>query len=206
MPRNVCVALAALALSLGAVAGVVLAEPLAKEECDKLQAEQTALTTAGVREQLGRGAEWGKANLSPAQLKSVERFILLEEQLSFRCGLAKLRASLPVGEEGGEQELDEKGNPVPPKAKEGQPADGQGKAKAKLMPKAAPAKDKAATPPAKKADAKATAPGKSEAQPTGAKAAAKAKTKTDDAYRPLPAKEPGADPLVGSDAASAKKQ
>ena len=184
MPRNVCVALAALALSLGAVAGVVLAEPLAKEECDKLQAEQTALTTAGVREQLGRGAEWGKANLSPAQLKS---------------------ASLPVGEEGGEQELDEKGNPVPPKAKEGQPADGQGKAKAKLMPKAAPAKDKSATPPAKKADAKATAPGKSEAQPTGAKAAAKAKTKTDDAYRPLPAKEPGADPLVGSDAASAKK-
>ena len=113
----------------------MLAEPLAKEECDKLQAEQTALTAAGVREQLGRGAEWGKANLSPAQLKSVERYIVLEEQLSFRCGLAKLRASLPIGEDGGEQELDEKGNPVPPKAKQAT-GPGKDKAKAKLAPKA----------------------------------------------------------------------
>ncbi|MET0567676.1 MAG: hypothetical protein ABWZ74_01240 [Hyphomicrobiaceae bacterium] len=205
MTRNVCVALAALSLSLGAVAGVVLAEPLAKEECDKLQAEQTALTAAGAREQLGRGAEWGKANLSPAQLKSVERYIVLEEQLSFRCGLAKLRASLPIGEDGGEQELDEKGNPVPPKAKQGQPDQGKDKAKAKLAPKA-PAKDKAAAPTAKKADAKATAPAKSEAQPSGAKAAAKAKTKADDAYRPPQAKESGADPSVGSPAPSSKKQ
>jgi hypothetical protein len=185
---------------------VVLAEPLAKEECDKLQAEQTALTTAGVREQLSRGAEWGKANLSPAQLKSVERFILLEEQLNFRCGLAKLRFALPVGEEGGEQEVDEKGNPVPAKAKPGQPD--QGKGKAKLAPKAAPAKDKAATNPASatpKTNAKAPLP-KSETQPAGAKAAVKAKTKADDAYRPPSPKEPGADPFVGSAAAPSKKQ
>jgi hypothetical protein len=206
MSRNVYVVFAALALSLGAVAGVVLAEPLAKEECDKLQMEQTALTASGVREHLGRGPEWGKANLSPAQLKSVERYIALEEQLSFRCGLAKLRASLPVGEEGGEQELDEKGNPVPPTAKPGQPDQGKGTGKAKPVPKASPAKEKAAAPAAKKADGKALVPAKSEVQTSGAKAAAKAKTKADDAYRPPQAKESGADPFVGSAAPFSKKR
>lgn len=192
MPRRAGIVFVALGLSLGAVAGVGLAEPLAQEECEKLQAEQAALTAAGARDQLGRGAEWGKANLSPVQLKSIERFIQLEEQLSFRCGLAKLRASLPVAEEGGEQELDEKGNPIPPKAKQGPSGGGT---KTKLQPKAAPAKEKAAaTSPAKpKADAK-SAPAKSEIQPSGAKAAAKAKAKVDDAYRPLPAREPSADP------------
>jgi hypothetical protein len=203
MRRSAGVVFVALVLSLGALVRVGSAEPLAQEECEKLQAEQAALTTAGARDQLGRGAEWGKANLSPAQLKSIERFILLEEQLSFRCGLAKLRASLPVAEEGGEQELDEKGNPIPPKTKQGQSADAT---KAKLVPKAAPAKGKAAaTSPAKpKADAKGS-PAKSEVQPSGAKAAAKAKAKADDAYRPLPAKEPNADPFVGS-GTSQKKQ
>lgn len=193
MSRKTGVAFLVLVLSLGAVA--VLAEPLAKEECDSLQAEQTALAAAGVREQIGRGAEWGKANLSPVQLKSVERFIVLEEQLSFRCGLAKLRASLPVGEEGGEQELDDKGNPVPAKAKPGQPADAQGNVKGKPVPKAvAPAKDKAAAAEGKP-KAK-TAPVKGEAQPAAAKPTPKAKAKADDAYRPPATKGPGGDPFA----------
>jgi hypothetical protein len=189
MLRSAGLGFAALALSLGAIAGVVLAEPLAKEECDRLQAEQTALTQAGVREQLGRGAEWGKTNLSPPQLKSIERFIQLEEQLSFRCGLAKLRASLPLAEEGGDQELDEKGNPVAAKAKQGQSAGAQSKDKSEPVPnEAAPAKKKTTD----------AAPAKSEAQPSGAKASkAKAKAKVDDAYRPPARKEPGADPFAG---------
>ena len=69
----------------------------------------------------------------------------LEEQLSFRCGLAKLRVNLPETEEGGEQELDEKGNPVPPKAV---PA---GEAAARS---ARPKPSSRARPPAKTKDAK----------------------------------------------------
>ena len=179
MPRTVSVAVVALGLSLGAVAGVVLAEPLAKEECDKLQAEQNASTTAGVRDQLARGAEWGKANLSADQLQRIERFIVLEEQLSFRCGLAKLRATLPVAESG-DQDLDDNGNPLPAKSK---PAS---------APKAPLAKDKA--PAAKKADVK-SEPVKGEARPAAARAAAKPKPKADDAYRPPAGKEPAGNPF-----------
>jgi len=184
MPRSARVALAALGLSLGAVAGAVLAEPLAKEECDKLQAEQNVLATAGVRDHLGRGAEWGKANLSPPQLEQIDRFIVLEEQLSFRCGLAKLRASLPVAEEGGDQDLDENGNPLP--------------AKGKPAAKAPPAKDKApaaAQPAAGKKANSQPGPVKGEAQPAAAKAAPRPKPKVDDAYRPPPPKGPAGDPF-----------
>jgi hypothetical protein len=195
MPRSASVALVALGLSLGAVAGAVLAEPLAKEECDKLQAEQNVLTTAGVRDHLGRGAEWGKANLSPPQLEQIARFIVLEEQLSFRCGLAKLRASLPVAEEGGDQDLDENGIPLPAK---GKPA-----AKAPLAKDKAPA----AAPPAagKKANAQ-PGPVKGEAQPAAAKAAPKPKpkAKVDDAYRPPPPKAAASDPFAAAGPAQNK--
>jgi hypothetical protein len=113
------------------------AEPLPKEECDKLKVEHGDLVTIGVREQLNRGAEWGKANLTPDQLQRVARFIALDEQLSFRCGLNQLRITLPVVEEGGEQELDENGQPIPAK---------------KAVDKDVPAKAKADVPPKAKAD------------------------------------------------------
>lgn len=194
MQRNVSIVFAAFML-LGAIPDAASAEPLAKEECDKLQAEQGALTSAGVHDQLVRGAEWGKANLSLLQLKNVERYIELEEQLSFRCGMAKLRASLPVGEEGGEQELDTKGNAVPARDRQGQPGEAQAKAKGKPVPKiVAPAKDKAAPPAKSRAK---MVPAKGEAQPPAAKAASKAKAKVDDAYRPPAAKGPDADPFAG---------
>lgn len=199
-------ALVALSLSVGPPR--TFAEPLAKEECDSLKAEQAELTAAGVRDQLGRGADWGKSNLSMDQMKRVERFIAIEEQLSFRCGLARLRASLPVAEEGGEQELDEKGQPIPPKKKE-EAGDAQAKPKAKVKPAAkaaatksdaigegaAPAKPK---PKPKAAGTNAPVDGKGQAQPTAAKPPAKAKSRVDDAYRPPASQDAGANPFAGS--------
>lgn len=158
---------ALVAASFALAAGGALAEPLPKEECDKLQAEQTSLSDSGVREQLERGAEWGKANLSPVQLKGVERFILLEEQLSFRCGLAKLRASLPEADEDAERDTNEKAVPPPTRAKPNPPPETRTKREVPVN--------------------------KKEARPT-AKAAPK--PKMDDAYRP-PRKDLGADPFAG---------
>ena len=86
---------------LVAVAGAVSAraEPLGKEACETLVAEQQGLITAGAKADFARGAEWGKANLSGDRLNKVGRYIEVEEQLSFRCGLAKVRFSLPADEE-----------------------------------------------------------------------------------------------------------
>jgi hypothetical protein len=182
------------------------AASLGKEECDKLQAEQTELTAAGVRAQFDRGPEWGKANLPPDQLQRVQRFIAVEEQLSFRCGLAKLRVILPQAEEGGEQELDEKGNPIPPKAT---PA-GEATAKAKQPVKAKEAKGLEGAAAATVAKPKPKPPaekkaGDAEAKPTAAKTAPKPRPKVDDAYRPPPSNNPTGDPFAGQKAAPPKQ-
>ena len=81
------------------VAGSVSAEPLSKEACESLVGEQQALIAAGVKADFAKGAEWGKANLKPDRLTEVGRYLDVEEQLSFRCGLAKVRFSLPADEE-----------------------------------------------------------------------------------------------------------
>ena len=77
----------------------VAAEPLAKDACEVLVGEQQALIAAGAKDDFGKGAEWGKANLPGDRLKQVGRYIDVEEQLSFRCGLARVRFSLPADEE-----------------------------------------------------------------------------------------------------------
>jgi hypothetical protein len=182
-----------------------VAAPLGKEECDKLQAEQTELTAAGVRAQFDRGPEWGKANLPPDQLQVVQRFLALEEQLSFRCGLAKLRVNLPQTEEGGEQEVDEKGNPVPAKAAPSGEAAAKAPAKAKQPVRAAKTKDakglegaaaaSAATKTKPKPQADKSKSGEAQTKPTAA-ATAKPRPKVDDAYRPPPSNASGGDPFA----------
>jgi hypothetical protein len=181
------------AAGLSLLSARATAEPLAKEECDKLKGEQAELISAGAKDQLGRGAAWGKANLTPEQVKRVERYIAVDEQLSFRCGVGLLRATLPVIEEGGEQELDEKGQPIPPKDKGAQPVSPHAKPKT-VAPKAttAPAKAAAAAPKAPKSPPEA----KGKAEPAAAKA--KPKAKPDDAYRPPVQGNPQADPFAGT--------
>ena len=195
MPPRHLVILTVFLLGAG---GGARAEPLPKEECDKLLAEQTLLSGAGVRQQFERGGQWGRANLSPEQIARVQRFISVEEQLNFRCGLVKLRTTLPVGEEGGEQELDEKGNPIPAKAAE--PGNGT-RAKGKAVPNAkkpekspdGAATAKTAAPPKPKAPAAKAEGGAAPA----AKPQPKSKAKADDAYRPPRTGEPNADPFAG---------
>jgi hypothetical protein len=161
-----------------AVAGVgrVGAEPLAREACDVLKAEHAQLEAAGLPETLKKGAAWGKVNLSREKLKEVERFIGLEEQLLFRCGLALQRGlNVPDGEE----------------------ADQAGAAKdaAKDAAADAPPLPKAKPPPRTKpkvatgSEAEPSAPSKEAPKPK-----AKAKPKVDDAYRPPALPKSGEEP------------
>ena len=156
------------AAALVAVVGAasVGAEPLGKEACEALVAEQQVLIAAGIKADFAMGAEWGKANLQGDRLKQVGRYIDLEEQLSFRCGLARVRFSLPADEE------------TPATAEEPQTSPKEPAPKAKPPPKA---KAKAKAAEAKAAD---------ETAPNGArpKAAPKAQAKV----KPAPkADEPG---------------
>lgn len=213
--RRCLAAIAVCAVWLGAGPLPAVAASLSKEDCDKLHAEQAELTAAGVREQFDRGADWGRANLPPDKLQRVQRFIGNEEQLSFRCGLAKLRVILPVAEEGGEQDLDEKGNPIPPKAA---PAGDAANKAAKAVPKAKPrvkaAKDgtavegaasaSVAAKPKPKTPDKGKA-GDAEAKPTAAKAAPKPRPKPDDAYRPPAGSTSTGDPFAAQKAAPPKQ-
>lgn len=74
------------AIALLVQVGAAAAEPLDKETCDKLQAEQTQLEGAGVRSNMANGPEWAKANLTPDKLAQIKRLIEVEELLAFRCG------------------------------------------------------------------------------------------------------------------------
>lgn len=146
--------------ALCAAAGLAVAEPLAKEDCDRHKTEHEALINGGIKDDLAKGPEWGKANLRADRLKSIERYIALEEQLNFRCGYASAKLNLPT---------EDAPPAAAPDAKATKPA---AKARPKPKPQAKPEQATAAPP----ADA-APAPAPPKAKP-------KPKPKADDAYRP----------------------
>jgi outer membrane biosynthesis protein TonB len=200
---------ASLALAVVAIAPATSA-PLDAPACEQLQARLDMLRSEGAAADMARGPEWARANLPPDRLQRIGTLLDVEEQLNFRCGLAKARIVLPTTIEGGEEEI-----PAPGEA----PAEGAPKnivlpqkaptprrpaaAAAAVTatpkappPKAAAPKAPATKPAAKKEQVKAVAPRKGPekaVQPAadGAepkkKAPAKIKKKqpqVDDAYRP----------------------
>lgn len=154
------------------------AVPLPPEDCEKLTQEHGALAVATIKERMAQGPAWGKANLSSSQLKEIERYIQLEEQLLFRCGQAKARSALPVAEEDAVA--------PPPKPAE----NGAGKAAT------AASGDAPAPAPKPKAAKKAAAKPAVEATPSPDPAVPakqprpKPKAKVDDAFRPEAAAQP----------------
>jgi hypothetical protein len=158
------------AIALLFLAGAVhlgQAAPLDVAQCEALRAEQAQLEGKGARVDLGRGAQWGKANLQQPRLDQVEKLITIDEQLLFRC--ANPRPIIQLKDE-----------PQP----EDTPADDVTAAKKPLEKRkrggtaavAVPAPVPAAKAPEKPAPA--AVPPASAAQPR------KARPKADDAYRP----------------------
>jgi len=66
-------------------AGLATAAPLDPQTCIRLREERLNLVMTGTRDSMARGPEWGRANLTPVQLKEIERLIELDEQIGFRC-------------------------------------------------------------------------------------------------------------------------
>jgi hypothetical protein len=164
------------------------AERLGEEACAKLKVEQAALEQAGVRSNFGRGPEWAKANLSADKLEQIRVLIDIDEQLRFRCKLAKPLIELP------EEPKDE------PKA-------GDARAPKGLKPGAS-TKAAKVTPAPTAGDGKsavkekATAP--KAASKVGESAPHKAKPKADDAYRRPPA-DAASDPFASQIERNPKK-
>src|SRR5262245_26658494 len=74
------------------------AAPLDADACFKLMGEHNQLETAGIEQDMAKGAAWAKANLAPEKLAQVRRFIELEELLLFRCR-GKSLVNLPPEQE-----------------------------------------------------------------------------------------------------------
>lgn len=54
-------------------------------DCVDFGAEKAELDKTGIAEDLEKGADWGKDNLSPQRLKQIERYLYIDERLTFRC-------------------------------------------------------------------------------------------------------------------------
>ena len=68
------------------------AAPLDKESCLNLQNERKALLTREMQAALDHGPDWVKTHLNDEELERVRKFLLIEEQIVFRCrggGVAK---------------------------------------------------------------------------------------------------------------------
>lgn len=193
---------------LGAAVIPVWAAPLDVPACEQLQLKLDTLRRDGVEADMALGPAAAKSTLSAERLDRIGAYIETEEQLNFRCGLAKQRIVLPTTIEGGEEEIQSPSEaPVegasgtlplpqrPPRAVKDAAVKGAGTAKKKGEPPAAKAPAKRRPAVAKAKEGETPAPAVTSPQPKpAAKPAAKSDkaakkkpaAKADDAYRPPP--------------------
>lgn len=167
------------------------AVPLDGEVCKNLQAQLDTLRSEGATADMARGPEWARANLPLERLQRIGAYIEVEEQLNFRCGLARI--TLPTTIEGGEEELPGPGEAVIegtgssialPQRAPGRPAAAAAVTTVpkRTAPKAPAAKAPATKPAPPKQPAKAAPPKKAPAQ--NQNKSQKKQPQADDAYRP----------------------
>jgi len=213
-------ATAAASLSVASVlcAGLspVVGAPLDAPACEQLQSRLDHLRSEGAAADMARGPDWARANLSPDRLQRIGALLEVEEQLNFRCGLAKARITLPTIVEGGEEEIPGPGEAsvdgtpktvvlpqkAPPGAKRPAAAAAAGGTPTIPAPKAA-APGTPVTKPAvaKPAPKKTAAPQKPSVKPAAEvtepkkapPARKKQQPKADDAYRPPRPPQTGGD-------------
>lgn len=161
----------AVAAALVATATIAPAAQLDQQTCTQLKGDVAVLEGMGVRENMAKGAAWGKANLRATDLERIKKLIEMDELITFRCPRAK-PAEPPAAVAAAK-----------PKVKV--PAKAPAKAQAPADPAAAAAKPKPRPKPATADNAAATN------QPQTAAAQPKPKPrppapKPQDAYSPPP--------------------
>ena len=188
----------ALALVCGLVSTALFtahSAPLDPQACEQLQLKLDELRKGGVEADMAMGVEKARSSLPIERFNRIGTYIEVDEQLNFRCGLAKQRIVLPTTVEGGEEEIPAPatatgadGNGTPPPAS---PA-AKGSPPAKRRPAVAKAKD-ASAPNAAATAAPAAKPASPDGKPRKAARKKAAAKKPDDAYRPPPK------PVAGSE-------
>lgn len=63
----------------------VAAAPLDEAACKTYDAQQKILETQGLKEDVAKGPDWAKINLSTARIVLVKQYIYIKEQVAFRC-------------------------------------------------------------------------------------------------------------------------
>jgi hypothetical protein len=181
-------------MALAACSGGAGATALDKSACNELKTELAGIIAAGARNDMERGPQWAMANLPPEKLERINRLIVLEEQLEFRCGIGHSRvvtieAEPPKGPAG---------KVVVPEGPEKKPAAKTNPAKPpQALNKAVPKKAAAAAPP--KLPALATVPKKPPvAVVTAPKPPAAAATVAKPIAAPIAAAKPAPPPVGGT--------
>jgi len=126
----------AIAVALSLAGTAAWAETLDKASCDKLKTEQQALVKDGVKADLDKGADAGKAALQPARLDAIKRYIAIEEDLKFRCR----HGPVPVGDDDGAEPAGGAAAAKKKPAVKAQSTDAKPAAKVKAAAKSEPAK------------------------------------------------------------------
>jgi hypothetical protein len=175
---------------------VAVAAPLDQDACARFKTELLQLELAGTRNDMAKGPDWAKVNLSADKLSQIKRLMEVEEQLLFRCqgkplvvlpdGVNGEAAPAPAAAERGKEAAGAAKAPAHGKAAKESPPPGKAEAKQ-------PSKGPGPAPVSKAPAAKAAVPGKTApAAPPAAQAKPKPKPKpkVDDAYRPPPAALP----------------
>lgn len=98
--------------------------------CTQLRLEQAKFRQSGILNDMSKGPEWAKANLSADRLREVEHYIQLDEQVEFGCRDAKLSADAEKASKAGARiELNSDADPTAPLSTD--PAKPGSKAKSK---------------------------------------------------------------------------
>jgi hypothetical protein len=171
------------------------AVPLDPQACEQLQLKLDELRKFGVESDMALGVEAARSTLPIERFNRIGVYIETEEQLNFRCGLAKQHIVLPTTIEGGEEEIpapgeaSAEGSPgAPPLPQRAPRATRDPAAKVTVVPKtpAAAAKTPDAAPKRRPPSAKPkdTAAPVTKPAATGGEARKATKKKADDAYRP----------------------
>jgi hypothetical protein len=103
------------------------AAPLRDAACKNLDAQQRILETQGLKEEVAKGPDWAKANLSTSRLALIKHYIYVKEQVAFRCPSLTIAAAPELAEPEAAQPL----------AKETGKAAGKSKKKTKKQKKSA---------------------------------------------------------------------
>jgi hypothetical protein len=86
---NRCV-IALAALAVPAATALATDPKIDADTCTQLRLEQIKFRQTGIVDDIQKGPEWAKANLTPDRLREVEHYMALDEQVKFGCRDAKL--------------------------------------------------------------------------------------------------------------------